>query len=415
MNNSASDRQISLTDQQQQQQSQATTSSDNTLTTSSLGTGLTHLVNRVDNILQSNTFLRSDLGNLISNNNNNNNNDNPLAQQQQQQNQMIRSHTHSHINNNENTNLPNNLEQIVLNLQNNNTNTNSNPVNNNDEQQQHQQENGSPLQQQQNNATPAEQQPNFFLFLIQALQSSLPFFVILVAKIFHQHLLGFFIVLGFVTTLHWSNKTLVRQVELKDKKDNLKLILLILFLILNVAVFFFIFKEYKLYNCLIFLSPTVPKMDTWNLIWIVVCSDTIIKFIVIILKALVTLMPYSLVPLRKRGNYYSVVETFALFYRSLTPVYPWILFLMYTDPSVQSIQIQPFASDLNKSIDFVSSENKKNEIHGSTAFPIILCILYFICKMNQLYNRFIEVIQSFKDLFNDSVSTSLTIKGFYMI
>jgi hypothetical protein len=410
MNNSASDRQISLSDQQQQQQqSQATTSSDNTLTTaSSLGTGLTHLVNRVDNILQSNTFLRSDLGNLISNSNNNN--DNPLVQQQQP-NQMIRSHTHSHINNNENTNLPNNLEQIVLNLQNNNTNTNSNPVNN-DEQQQ---ENGSALQQQQqpNNTTPPEQQPNFFLFLIQALQSSLPFFVILVAKIFHQHLLGFFIVLGFVTTLHWSNKTLVRQVELKDKKDNLKLILLILFLILNVAVFFFIFKEYKLYNCLIFLSPTVPKMDTWNLIWIVVCSDTIIKFIVIILKAIVTLMPYSLVPLRKRGNYYSVVETFALFYRSLTPVYPWILFLMYTDPSVQSIQIQPFASDLNKSIDFVSNENKKNEIHGSTAFPIILCILYFICKMNQLYNRFIEVIQSFKDLFNDSVSKSLTILKIY--
>ena len=108
-------------------------------------------------------------------------------------------------------------------------------------------------QQQQQQAQP-EQDPNaaangnIFVFALKAMQSSIPFLVILVAKIFHQHLLGFFIVLGFLTTLHWSNKKLVGQVEVKDKKQNRKLVLIIAFLLLNVAVFFYNFADYKLEN-----------------------------------------------------------------------------------------------------------------------------------------------------------------------
>jgi hypothetical protein len=58
-------------------------------------------------------------------------------------------------------------------------------------------------------------QANLMLMILNMLQSSLPFFLILVAKIFHQHLLGFFVVLGFKTTLHWSNRMLVHQIQLK--------------------------------------------------------------------------------------------------------------------------------------------------------------------------------------------------------
>jgi hypothetical protein len=83
------------------------------------------------------------------------------------------------------------------------------------------------LQQQQNGGgeqaagaagQPGAEPAGFVSVVIKALQSSLPFIIILVAKIFHQHLLGFFIVLGFITTLHWSNRTLVNQVQLKVNK-----------------------------------------------------------------------------------------------------------------------------------------------------------------------------------------------------
>jgi len=359
MNNSNSDRQLGTNNQETLQQE------ENTPTTSvsvsnNIGTGLSQLVHRVDfqNIIQSNTFLRSDLGNLIGDNNTTT----PLPVMNRLNSNL--NHNHSHASDAETA--QNNFDQIVLNMQTNGQNGNPNNSNENGIQHEHQHQHQPGGDQTPNN--------NFLLFLVQTLQSSLPFFVILIAKIFHQHLLGFFIVLGFVTTLHWSNKTLVRQVELKDKKENIKLVLLVLFLFLNVAVFFFIFKEYKLYNCLIFLSPAVPKMDTWNLIWIVVCSDTIIKFIVISFKAFVTLMPYKIIPLRKRGNYYSVIETIALFYRSLTPIYPWVLFLMYSDPIVhQSFQLQTNAQQIKTA----DSTDPKHEVNSSTAFPIILCVLYF--------------------------------------
>ena len=94
-----------------------------------------------------------------------------------------------------------------------------------------------------------------------------------------------------------------------------------------------------------------------------------------------------------------MVETIALLYRSLTPIYPWILFLMYADMSGQSFQLKN-PLDLNKSDDLTI--DKKPEANSSTAFPIILCILYFMCKLNQLYNRSIEVIQSIRDLISDS-------------
>ena len=141
---------------------------------------------------------------------------------------------------------------------------------------------------------------NIISFIFSSLQSSFPFFLFLVAKIFHQHFLGFFIVLGFMTTLHWSNRSLVHQVELRDKKQNLRLALLVLFLVLNALVFFVIFNDYKLYKCLVFMEPNVKKMDIWNLIWIVVCSDTLIKYMTISFKALITLLPFKIMPLRKR-------------------------------------------------------------------------------------------------------------------
>lgn len=76
---------------------------------------------------------------------------------------------------------------------------------------------------------------------------------------------------------------------------------------------------------------------------------------------------------------------------------------MYSDPIThQSFQLsQPISEQPNKPLD---STEAKHEINSLTAFPIILCVLYFMCKLNQLYNRFIEVIQSVKDLVTDFVS-----------
>jgi hypothetical protein len=115
-------------------------------------------------------------------------------------------HSHSHAPNDQTTTSNN---QVVLDLASNN---NSNNQTSNESADGNQQLQPQPLQDQNIEGNAAN---GFFMLLMKTMQSSLPFFVILVAKIFHQHLLGFFIVLGFMTTLHWSNRTLVNQIQLK--------------------------------------------------------------------------------------------------------------------------------------------------------------------------------------------------------
>lgn len=64
-------------------------------------------------------------------------------------------------------------------------------------------------------APPGNPVNGLFGVFLKSLQTSIPFVFILFAKILHQHLIGFFIVLGFMTTLHFSNKTLLNQIQLK--------------------------------------------------------------------------------------------------------------------------------------------------------------------------------------------------------
>jgi hypothetical protein len=160
-------------------------------------------------------------------------------------------HTHSHLNHRPDTDdINTNLDQTVLNLVG-NPNSMINILGESINQHLHQHEPLTVQQQQQPSAQNVEalvqqvltangdqqqrqqqgEDPNSFVgTLLKTLQSSLPFFVILIAKIFHQHLLGFFIVIGFMTTLHWSNRNLVHQIQLKVG-------LKILFKILKITIF----------------------------------------------------------------------------------------------------------------------------------------------------------------------------------
>lgn len=347
---------------------------------------VSQFVNNVNlsSLIQSNSFLHSDFGDFVEipqNNpmpNNSNNNSQPRTSSSNSigQNMNVNNHNHSHES-----------SQTVLDLQ--------GTVNDSQEA-----TGGEPPDPTQDQASRAS---SIVSFLFSSLQSSFPFFLFIVAKIFHEHLMGFFIVLAFMTTLHWTNRSLVHQVELRDKKQNTRLALIILFLLLNTGIFFYIFKEQQLYKCLVFMAPNEVKMDTWNLIWIVVCTDTIIKYITICLKAIVTLLPFRIMPLRKRGAFYSLIETSTQFYRSLTPIHPWIIYLFYADqkdvttsidhPTIPSANLTDVSNQQPTEFSSLTLQNRE-----STFILIFLCILYTICKLNQLYNMGKELWASFRDM-----------------
>jgi hypothetical protein len=174
----------------------------------------------INNLLQANSFLQSDLSEFINippfaDNNNVNVNANNLIMR----NSPTRAaHATTNLPYAQLTNLTggnnpyvtgSNSDQIVLNL-------NSTDENQQEQAQAQQQQHQQQQQQQQQHADQANvASNNLFMHVFKTMQSSLPFFLLFVSKIFHQHLVGFFIVLGFIVTLHWSNRTLVNQVELK--------------------------------------------------------------------------------------------------------------------------------------------------------------------------------------------------------
>lgn len=286
-------------------------------------------------------------------------------QQQQQQQQHCSNHPHSHAHEQD--------QSFVMNM--------PNSVGNNSEVNIEEATDQNESYDEQNN----NQNNNIFRMALLALQTNLPIILILFIKVFHQHIIGFLIVLAFLATLHWSNRFLINQVELKERKNNLKLLILIAFLIGNISLFFFAFDSYQLQYCLIFLETNIKNMDIWNLIWVVVCCDIIAKLMTICLKSFVTLLPCRYVPIRKRGHYYSNVELIGLLYRSLLPIHPWILFLLYSK---------------NNSTDLINEITTQEE-QSYSMFPLILCIVYIIVKLNHLYTRYLELSQSICELLRD--------------
>ena len=157
-------------------------------------------------------------------------------------------------------------------------------------------------------------------------------------------------------------------------------------------------------SSLIFLPTNIQKMDVWNLVWLVVCADMIIKFVIVSIKAFVTLLPLNVFPLRKRGNVYSVIENIGLFYRSFPPIRPWLFFLTYSETSLLEKLLN--SSDQLK----VTNDTIANLGHSTTsqAFPILLCVLYFIFKVNQMFNCLTQLTHAVKEMFNESVSDRFT-------
>lgn len=110
-----------------------------------------------------------------------------------------------------------------------------------------------------------------------------------------------------------------------------------------------------------------------------------------------------------QGSFYSTVESVGLFYRYVTPVHPWILYLLYSEspnvqlPSIDTSAIGGASASLLPAA--ASNADLLSPPHVSpTFFTVFLCILYVIFKINQIYNGLNEVVRSLRELLGNFVS-----------
>lgn len=191
------------------------------------------------------------------------------------------------------------------------------------------------------------------------------FILILFVRLMSDHVLGFLVFIGLAGTFFYANMTLQRAVHEASLRDSntgrniLSFLWVTLFLSANICCVFYVFRDQKLWNLLIFSLPAVWSADIWLFMWVVIVTDFIVKFLTMIIKSLLSMLPVSH---KKRGKLHMFTEHLMQFYRLLLPTVPWFHFLFDGQ---------------------------------SWLFGGVLTILYSLFKINQVFGKFKEVKNAF--------------------
>lgn len=207
--------------------------------------------------------------------------------------------------------------------------------------------------------------------LTNLLSNSLIFIVIVLFKLLSDHILGVvvFICMG-VTFIYANNKLqgLVHQTSLRDA-SHLKFICSFLqlagLMTANIATVYYVFRDQELWNLLIFQMPLGWKADFWLFLWMMVVTDYILKYVTIIFKCLISVIPLNS---KKRGKYYMFIEHVMQLYRIVVTVLPWFHFL-------------------SDDVSFI--------------FAAILLLAYFIFKLNNTMVKMSDVYKAVSRLRTD--------------
>ncbi|CAI5644458.1 unnamed protein product [Oreochromis niloticus] len=203
--------------------------------------------------------------------------------------------------------------------------------------------------------------------LFRWLQKSLPFLVILCAKLVIQHALGLAVGIGLFTTFLYVNKNIQTQVFLQDRHSKLQCIWLLLFLISSTLLLYYTFLTETLYHCLILLSPAIEPLGFWETLWAVGITNFVIKFLCMGIKCLILLLPSSLVSYRTQGRWLMLTEELGQVHQAIAPVPLWFRYLV----TYQETEGTP----------------------GLT-LGVLLALLYLILKLLGLYGQWTSLMKT---------------------
>ncbi|KAK3587064.1 hypothetical protein CHS0354_014933 [Potamilus streckersoni] len=205
------------------------------------------------------------------------------------------------------------------------------------------------------------------------------FILILFIRIMADHILGLLVFIGLSAGFYYANVRMVQivhQLSLKEMTRRGQVVSSclwqILFLSSHIACIYYFFSDQELWRVLIFELPVKWEGDLFALFWVTMVTDYVLKFIAIILKALLSTVPSCLFPQKKRGKYYMFLEVLVQFFRCILPIMPWVYYL---------------------------NDNQKS---GRGILAFILCIIYLIAKAVTVFLKFRELANAFLKLAVDA-------------
>ncbi|XP_033954305.1 E3 ubiquitin-protein ligase RNFT1 [Pseudochaenichthys georgianus] len=209
--------------------------------------------------------------------------------------------------------------------------------------------------------------------LFRWLQKSLPFLVIICAKLVVQHALGLAVGVGLFTTFLYVNKNIQTQVFLQDRHSKLQCVWLLVFLTSSTLLLYYTFLSETLHYCLIFLSPTIEPLGFWEVLWTVGITNFIIKFLFMGMKCLILLIPSSLVNYKTQGRWVMLSEELGQAHQATAPVPLWFRYLV----TYQEVDGTP----------------------GLT-LGVLLALLYLIMKLLGLYGQWTSILKTVRVFLN---------------
>ncbi|XP_051971611.1 E3 ubiquitin-protein ligase RNFT1 isoform X1 [Xyrauchen texanus] len=210
-------------------------------------------------------------------------------------------------------------------------------------------------------------------YILRWVKKSLPFIIILCAKLVIQHALGLAVAVGLFTTFMYVNKSIQTQVFLHDRRTKLHCAWLMLFLMSSSLLVFYTFYTQSLYRCLIIANPTIDFQNFWEVLWSVGVSNFIVKFVFMGLKCLILLVPSPLMAYRRRGQWYMLIEEVGQVYQVIAPVPLWFRYLVSYDEMDTSVGL---------------------------TLGILLALIYLIMKLLGLYGQWGSLQKTFRSFFS---------------
>lgn len=209
--------------------------------------------------------------------------------------------------------------------------------------------------------------------------SSGSFGIILFLNIMADHILGLLMFIALSAVFYYSNLKMVEIVHItslrdhqSDKSVSLRCVWLVAFLTANIACIYYVFSEQELWKVLYFHLPANWQGSIFDLFWVTLVTDSVLRFGTIILKSLIAILPHFCLPQKKRGKYFMFIEVLSQIYRMVLPIIPWIHFL-YDQPK-----------------------------SGRLIFAAFLLIVYLLLKVYGLYQELLNLRKAIARLKTDT-------------
>ncbi|XP_023347262.1 RING finger and transmembrane domain-containing protein 2 isoform X2 [Eurytemora carolleeae] len=161
-----------------------------------------------------------------------------------------------------------------------------------------------------------------------ACERYIPFcFLVLIKSVF-DHWTGILVCLGLVLTFLHANSVLKHQIGRQARRTLGPLFAVTLNLCFCTFFIYYVFFNDKLSLSAFFIHPG-EVCTFYDLLWVVGINDFFLKFLAVLTKIIITVLPPTLVPYQKRGKFYLFVEVTSQLHRQLAPIQPWLMYLLH--------------------------------------------------------------------------------------